>query len=406
MSAVYKIVDENGTERILVSKEYVDLRIQAIVGAVLAHERNIETAHINGSETIERTATLFDEGDIEQFSIVQKIPEISASTLQQDSLHRMLSDAQIELFKKKPSVFEVENLVNDLRNEMKTVFNEQYVKLLNTPNILERLRALSELIKENDTLTALSDTITSRITKEEFNQHIESHFHLDDNDRNALNILIDYITDGSMGKIALIGKHSETADKASNAERLNGLSVHELNGCQLEEEIYGLESDYKPHQCTKLLDGNFLQDDLGKENLNYRPGIFAFKPGEYRLNHFDLNRTFNTGEILIKGSGNTSKFLCESMDVSNASIENISINNAEIHVYQNVSFKSCKFSNCKIVFMNDSQKVFIQECEFDNCGFSFGTGVGMMMIIHNYLFHSPIRVLNNTILCEQNISLS
>ena len=61
MSDIYKLINpETGEEQLLVSKEYVDLRIRALKDAFSSHIKNIDNAHSDINDDTVKSAALLD----------------------------------------------------------------------------------------------------------------------------------------------------------------------------------------------------------------------------------------------------------------------------------------------------------------------------------------------------------
>ena len=121
MSHIYRITN-NGTQTFLVSKEYVDLRLQAIKDSLLAHENNVNSAHTKLASNIIQNGGLLDKEEIIDLNLAQNTQKLLANMIEQDPQHRFVSDTQIQVFKDKVSMHDVETIINDAKSEIKSNF--------------------------------------------------------------------------------------------------------------------------------------------------------------------------------------------------------------------------------------------------------------------------------------------
>ena len=373
MSKIYRIIDsENGEVELLVSKEYVDLRIQALKNAILSHEQNIVTAHTNSSSTLVETAGLLDKEEIVDIDLNIGVPEVTLESLEQDSQHRLLTDTQIEAFKNKATTFEVETAIEDVKNELKSSFNDQYINLLNLPGAVDKLKEIAEVIQSSDTLSTLLSALDERVTEDELSEHAANHRHLTNNDRKALNILLNLINDGFIEKIKDIGKFAEKSEQSISAESLDGYTVTDLLSCHHENKILGTSYN------------NGLYDDTG------------------------VNLLFNTATQDGRGAGDATRlYPGANIDFNNVTIENLCIekviNDITVEIHNYVKLIDMTFRDCHIVF-DDSVKLMIDRCTFDRCTFEFGTACSNMMIVNSYFRGGPLpKYLSRTSVINGNL---
>ena len=418
MSKIYRITNpDTGESELLVSKEYVDLRIQSLKDALLHHEQNKDSAHTGISDTLIDNAGLLDAEEISGLNIYQQLPEVTLGSLEQDSKHRLLSDTQIQAFKDKVSRFELDAAIEDTRNELKMSFNNQYINLLNLPNAVDKLKELAKLIETSNALNSLLDELKTRVSEDELYSHASNYTHLNNNDRKALNILLGIINNGLIEKINDIGKTAQIAEVAKTAETVNGYTYEELKKCHLENRIYGSmygNTDYDQSAVDSILssndDNSLLVKSLRDGDIKYEIGILGFKPGSYIMNGYniDLYRETDKLELILRGSGNSTVFTTDSMiNVNNVSLENLSITgvgNGIINIYNNAKFKDILFTGMHIIFKN-SENLSIQNCTFNGCTFEFGNACNHMNISNNLFIRGPLpKYLTRTSIITNNLN--
>ena len=419
MSKIYRIIDsENGEVELLVSKEYVDLRIQALKNAILSHEQNIVTAHTNSSSTLVETAGLLDKEEIVDIDLNIGVPEVTLESLEQDSQHRLLTDTQIEAFKNKATTFEVETAIEDVKNELKSSFNDQYINLLNLPGAVDKLKEIAEVIQSSDTLSALLSALDERVTEDELSEHTSSHSHLTNNDRKALNILLNLINDGFIEKIKDIGKFAEKSEQSISAESLDGYTVTDLLSCHHENKILGTSYNNGLYDDTgvNLLFNTATQDgkDAIKEAfcngwLKSEVGVITLRSGDYVINGtINLHRDEQLSQLIIRGAGDATRlYPGANIDFNNVTIENLCIekviNDITVEIHNYVKLIDMTFRDCHIVF-DDSVKLMIDRCTFDRCTFEFGTACSNMMIVNSYFRGGPLpKYLSRTSVINGNL---
>lgn len=407
MSHICRITN-NGTQTFLVSKEYVDLRLQAIKDSLLAHENDVNSAHTKLASNIIQNGGLLDKEEIIDLNLAQNTQKLLANMIEQDPQHRFVSDTQIQVFKDKVSMHDVETIINDAKSEIKSNFNELYVRLLNMPNAVETLKTVSELLKYDVNIKSLCDVLNLKVSDADFDEHVNSNKHLTNNDRKALNILLGYISNGTMQKIDSIGEHANSADISSDSNKLNGKTADQLKQCHIDTNIYGTQgSGY---------DDNAVDAIINKDNINEifngmikKCGIISFKPGCYIIKDLNLNRFSKESELIINGSGNSTIFVTESAVFNNITLENITIEpengKTRITINSNVKIKDTVFNNCEIVF-NASQRLLIKNCTFKNCTFTFSDPCAFMNISDNFFINGRLgKYLSRNNVITNNIEI-
>ena len=206
MSEIYRLKIDGANYIDLVSITYLKQSISNILNILRSHILNIDDAHklIDPShpEALENQINnnilnTDDNNDIITIDISKYAnKKIDANDIIQSSSARLLSDSQITLFRQKPSLFEVQNIIKDSENTINKKIQEFFTQLLNDEELLSKIKSLLELIKDNSKLDELLDLLIDNISKEEFNEHIKSNKHVNTIDRKALNLLIDLLQNG------------------------------------------------------------------------------------------------------------------------------------------------------------------------------------------------------------------
>ena len=372
MSELFKYIDDNNVEHILVSKDYVDMRIKNLKEAIRLVADN---THID-----DNTFKLLDSSE-EVLINNNSNTGISAKLIKQDSKHKMLTDNDISIFKSKPSTHEVNNLIrrasNSIKDEITSLFND----LFNTSDTsLQRLKRLTELVKNEEVLNSLFKILDDSITLDEFNEHISNSIHLNNNDRNALNILLGMINNGTFDKL---NKYINDIDSLLNDIK-QYVNDNITADRYADDIILGLDNT-----CTHKLslddpdNNSYIINKLSKGNI-------AIKSGFFECNVLELNWTDNKYRI-IHGNGSIDTTIHANMCTTrwvnirdlrflgtidenrrmplfcdDTKFDNITFESCNIFIGSEVRLSGCKFINCNINFDTNSMNNMIFNCAFIN----------------------------------------
>lgn len=393
MSKIYTIKDEkSGKDMQLVSKEYVDLRIKAVKDSIINHIRNIDTAHRESTESNENFAVL-DSTEYEDISDVVNTDEyLKASDVIQDSTHRFVTDEQIKNLNNKASIFEVNNIINDAKNELQALFNNQYISLLNSPVKVEELKTLTELIKNKDSLKDIMTVLGIKADRRELLDHKGDYTHLNEEDREALNLLLEKYNSGDLADIGVKCIHADVAKTAMNALSLDNLDIDGIHKCKREDLIIGRNDNYSDKELDLVIDpeNDKVLNELPFNNMH---GIVLFKNGKYNIDinageHKDYNHIET--DLIIEGQG-CGTILCinnlkvgHNVIIRNCTIKCRSTERALINISSNVKFENVWFSGCKLVF-EASMFVSIKDCTLEDCDIEFVNSCNYIKLVDNYL---------------------
>lgn len=349
MSTIYKYkTPDSAKDDLLVSKEYVDLRLKRLEDAI-------------NNTTSRSIPPVLDNVSINDLDLSSTT--VKASAVVQDPGNRMVSDTQLASFKSRPTSGEVDLKLKTVEADVKKYVDEIYNRLLNMPNAVERLKKISQLISSDDTLNQFFQALDNTISEADFDRHIKSSAHINNNERKALNILLDLINDGTVDRLTKAKSKIETLTNDVNA-------VSSQANNKFEDKIYTPE--------------NYPADF----NMTKNEGVISFKSGKYI---FDTPMIANTAlPLIINGSGmNTTKFIIDTDNIlNNCTIRDLSFEQsmdlkelAEIKICGDTVLDGVALTGCKIVITGDN--VIIERCRFDNCAFSFSQYSNNILITHN-----------------------
>ena len=397
---IYRITNKDTGESILIgSKEYIDLKFKVLKDTLVNYIKNK-----NPSEDV-NFSILDNESIVDISEVLENSNSIRAQNVIEDDQHMFLTNKQIQNMNSKISAFEAEQLINDAKNQLQIIFNDQYVRLLNLPDAVNKLREISDIVKDNDEISSIVDLVNDKVTKEELEEHAKSNTHLSNNDRNAINILLDKFYSGHLESIG------EDIKYAENTSRIDNLSLESIHKCKREELIIGNSNKYSPGEVDVLMD---LDPDRVIELLNFCAGIVVFKPGVYEFNNNRRIVRESNANLIIEGCGDyyVTEFKLDSHDIrvdGFITIKNCTITgNAEsmpaLFLTSNIKFENIRFYNCNFV-LDHSEFINFRDCYFNNCSFKIKSS-SYIKIVDNYLYNTKIpKLLGTTNIIKDNIKI-
>ncbi len=391
MSNIYKFTDpKTGEDKYLVSKEYVDLRFKALKEALSGHIKNVDTAHIDHTAQVENS-TVLDKVQVFSLDDVINSDTTSAENVVQDTNHRFVSDSTLRKLNSKPSVHEMNVAINDAKNDLQAVLNDQYVKLLNLKDALPKLREVAELVRDDINLSKLISALYDKVSKADLDEHSKSYLHITEKEREALIILLQKYDDGTLESLGNHSSNSDSADFAMDSMRLDGLDLKSVHKAKAEEAIIGLDGDYKEGEMDATFSPSTSNDIL--KLLYVSRGIFRFKPGVYSIAEWKLVRPLNYDDLIIAGCGDGTVFSIDTAEFGRIVFENCKFykeaSKSVITVSSHMRFKDVTFVNCDIR-LNNSSFVTFKDCYFKDCNISFTGVCSYLKICDNYFDNSPL----------------
>lgn len=380
MATIYNIKTDEGTIEKLVSKDYVDYIAKQLEEMIVEHENDSTSAHKSLIKA--RTNNLdksFDEEDIVLGNINNK-EKVLASEIDEDSKHRFVSDALLRILKDKPTRKDMELSFDEIKQALKQYIDDRIDTIINTPDSIDKVKDLMNLIEEDVNMTKVLAILGNKVSNEDFNKHIESNSHLTNNDRKALNLLIDFISTGGADWNAKSGAANEIKNKpdslpanGGNADTVGGYSPKDLVNKRSEDIIIGIEDEsYDPSEVDLLVDKNSMNIDVifnKIKHLDY--GSVKIRKGNYIFNGYSFHSTDRVSLII---DGNDCVFMSingtEIVLDNNLKLSNINFDYSDIVIKNDNDIRDCHFSNCNVI-AEGSMRNIIKNCRFDNCTISF-----------------------------------
>ena len=400
--------DKNNPNYQLASVAYVYTLVKKVLDILEDHINNYNT-HSNDSIRENLEIDPYANVTICELPESKNIDSISAENIDTNSKHQFISDAQLSLLKDKPSMHEVQTLIMDLRNEFKSNVNNSYNRLANSPNIIKKLRDIASIIENNNNLDSIFTALSDKVNATDLEQHINSAYHLTNNDRKALNLLLKFINKGCADWNAteddpnyIRNKPASLPANGGNADTVGGYKVDKLINHQLEKYVYGVEgNDYQSNMVDALFKKNEKVDGIISALSSSQMGSYAFKNGEYQFDNFSLD-TYYPAErhITIKGANHDTIFNANSVLVNGrVTIEDLTFTNANVTIKSFCTFDNVRFKNCTVI-IDSSTQTDIRNCIFDDCIVTFRGILSNTMITGCRFINSgyPMYVSSNNII--------
>jgi len=301
--------------------------------------------------------------------------KVLAKDVVTDAEHQFISQRLVDIFKDKPSKIDLEQSLASLKKEIDVDHAKYYDALINTPNAVQKISDVFEVIRNDDEMDSVFELIATRLPKEIFDKHEASLMHVTNADRKALNALIKFIKEGCADWNAtesdpnyIRNKPTSLPADGGNAETLSGYDAHSLHSKAYADIVVG----------SKLYTNNNDDVDIcvGEGKDNYTSAMqeveyyinstecsrIHFKPGRYELNY---SRNFDMS-LVITGDGYSSvlMFLADAY-INDVTFRDIKFTDSEIHLKDNVKFDNCIFDMCDIIL--DGSGNNIVNCDFKEC---------------------------------------
>ena len=322
---------------------------------------------------------------------------IPAERIKTDTKRKFISAAVLQSLQDKVTTYELNAAITDVTNQLKLDLQSQFNRILNTTNAVQLLRDIADTVDKSDNLDAIFNTMASKATKEEFEEHVKSQYHVTNNDRKALNYLIKFVADGGSidwdaepdgDGFFIKNKPEALPADGGNADTLHGYSPEELMAGKQFKAVFG----YDEEKCDIFIDPENKYDYnlIGKSLSSLHPGKYCFREGAYEWKKLEFAktgiRTLEDG-ILITGVGNASEFVGAEIYISgdNISFRDLQFRNCIINTssrnsdISNVTFKDC------IIKLDSAKNITINKCNFINSHIT-ESGVVKGLIVTNNRF--------------------
>lgn len=337
---------------------------------------------------------------------------IAAKDIKTDSQHKFINEAILDTMIDKPTKFEMEQSLNDTKSDLIKYMDDIYMRIINTPNIINKLRDISTILNEDEISAGLLNTLAYKLNFEDFKEHNESSIHMNNNDRKALNVLIKCIISGFADWNAEDGACNAIKNKpeslpanGGNADTVSNHNIRDLINKDDYDVVIGTSFEkYSKDSCDIYAEEGRLNDDVIENAIESikGSGIILFKRGYYNLNHLFLDYS---GTRIINGADCRLSWIHvnEAIFANNSVFKNIAFDKSRIFIKSNCEFKDVKFANCTIVF-DSSVGCKITDCAFDKCVFEYeGSIMNNIIKFNRYIQTKPIVYIGGNNIISDNI---
>lgn len=343
---------------------------------------------------------------------VKENPIITASDVVTDASHKFISKVVLDTITDKPTKFEVDRSIEEAKKEIRDNVEKLYTRIVNTPNVINKLRDISVILNEDEVVDGLLDVLANKTNQDDFNYHVSSSTHMNNNDRKALNILIKCLMAGFADWNAKEGDYNAIKNKpesfpanGGNADTIANYGIRDLINKDDYDIIIGTDTEkYSADSCdiyAKDCEVDYIKFKELVDDIK-NSGMIHFKRGYYSLNSIGIECD---SYIAFDGADNKLTWLKISniAKLNNVSFKNISFDKSTITIKSNCEFRNVRFSNCTIN-LDNSESCKIIECEFYNCTIIQEGAIMNNMIIYNRMIKTkPIVYIGGNNIIKDNL---
>ena len=281
------------------------------------------------------------KSDVKEIDTSKKeISTVSADKIKTNPKRRFVNEALLTSFANKPSNFEVEQSILKVKQELEDSINKSYMKIVNTPNAIKKLRDIAMILNEDEVADGLLNTLSTKINNDDFKVHEESTAHMNNNDRKALNILLKCLADGfgdwnaEEGAVnAIKNKPESLPANGGNAESICNHSLKDIINKDDVDLVIGTKDCYSKDSCDIYADNNVVDMKLFESEISnlHDNCIVLFKRGKYNMEYLDAQYYL---PMIFKGADR--RLSCINVDdhakLSNATFKHICFENSTIYI--------------------------------------------------------------------------
>ena len=343
--------------------------------------------------------SLSGEGEAKFLELMPQ--SINPALILQDSSHRFVNDKQIELWRSKPTLHEIRDLIAETKDGLETSINDVYYRLLNMPDAIRRIKKLSRILQNDEVLSELFKLFDDTISVEDLEQHKTSNAHITNVDRKNLQLLQKMIDDGII----------ETIEKMDSQQIAEQAEVDKNIDERFDRHIpwfflVGCEGQCDPEECDLYFESKSKDQQKAQhlifDNLKFR---LQFTGGNFFCDHFKFDSgngnvvsgIGNDTEILVKNSVYTREVTIRDMMIYNTSTDKLVCKIGDDSRFDNVTFSNCRFilSGCTISFTN---------CVFINCKWESLSGRNIMITNNFFRNTKEPHFICASLICNNNLS--
>jgi len=399
MSNVYKLSSANGEEYYIPSIEYINELLKLLEDAVMTHSLN--TALHNGDPDFKGFPEI--KTDKVGLNILENILTnnmmIHASAIETDAAHMFITRTLLDTLIAKPTSAQLDERLNELKIKLEQELDNNYVRILNTPNAINKLRDISMILQEEGNLEALLQVMSEKVTTEDLKNHELSKFHLNDNDRKAINIILSFINEGCADWNATPDKYNYIRNKpeslpanGGNADTVANHEIKDVRNKHGEDFVIGVNNNnifYDKDSCDIMYENTESLKVIDNYSFDctalFKRGTYLM-PDVYFKGHPKMIKGMKHLTVLNSGNGILS---FDNMEVRDLTIS------GKVIISSNTILDNVVFSNCDITLSN-AENCDIRNCVFSNCEFKLnGSFVHNVIAMNRFNMCSYVKYIGS-----------
>lgn len=342
---------------------------------------------------------------------IKEHSEVLAKEVKTDSQNQFISEHMLTTMADKPTKFEVQQSLDDVKLDLKAYMDGVYTQIVNTPNVINKLRDISTILNEDKVADGLINTLSYKLNMDDFQSHTESYTHLNNTDRMALNIISKYLMDGLADWHAKDGAYNSIKNKpeslpanGGNADTVANHGIRDIINKDDYDVVIGSSLEkYSKDSCDIYAkDGNFDDKTLTSylDSLK-NGGIVLFKRGNYNTDILDSCHC----SMIFEGMDRrlTSVKASKLVNISDSVIKHMTVVDSLVYIRSNCELIDVEFKNCKIIFV-DSEACSIFNCIFNKCEIKVtGSIINNIIKFNRFIKTKPIIYIGGNNIISENI---
>lgn len=336
---------------------------------------------------------------------------VDARTVKTDTEHRFINETILRTLVDKPTKMDLDQSIKEVKQQVDKKINDSFTKIVNTPNAVNKLRDVAIILNEEKSLSALLNLLSEKVNINDYQEHIKSTDHVNNNDRKALNILLQCVLEGFSDWNAAEGAPNAIRNKpeslpanGGNADSVSNHSIKDLINKDDYDIVIGSSLEkYSKDSCDIYAENGIVDSLILLEMITAlkNGGIILFKRGNYDI------KVINSchGSIIFKGTDRrlTTIKSHEGIGIKDSVLKDISVVDSYVCVKSNCEIERVNFKNCTFTFSN-MENSNITNCTFENCTFiSIGGMMNNIIKFNRFIQTKPIQYIGGNNIISENI---
>lgn len=310
----------------------------------------------------------------EPLKLKNDTPNIAAKDIMTDASHRFISDVFMKAYNEKPTRHELNTALEDIKLQLNINLADTYIKIINTPHVISKLRDIATILNENDLVDGIMEAISSKATEDALEEHRKSATHMTDLDRKALNVIImslsknttfsDWNADADSVN-AIANKPSALPADGGNADTVGDYSPESL---VRKDDLFVIADKTKvkdANRCDLLVDR--VHDDAVEAEIFKNHKRIYLMEGTYYFSE-KVKEVSNVSIYANSKSDVIMSFRNDKVTLNNVDITDIrAISCSTVIIGSNCTLRNCRFKSCTIEIADRATMNRLIDCDFDSC---------------------------------------